>query len=48
MSIRLAAFFGQSDEFWPGIQTECEFRKLARERHSLIAGIQPASTLVQA
>ena len=48
MSIRLAAFFGQSDEFWHGIQTECDFRKLARERHSLIAGIQPAPTLVQA
>ena len=26
MSIRFGAFFGQSDEFWYGIQVECDFR----------------------
>ena len=30
MSIRFAAFFGQSDEFWHGIQVECDFRRLAQ------------------
>ena len=45
MSIRFGAFFGQSDEFWHGIQVECDFRKLAGDKDTLIAGIQPASTL---
>ncbi len=45
MSIRFGAFFGQSDEFWHGIQVECDFRRLARDKHKLITGIQPASTL---
>jgi len=31
MSIRFAAFFGQSDEFWHKLQLECDSRKLARE-----------------
>ena len=39
---------GQSDEFWHGIQIECDFRKLAGEKNSLIAGIRPASTLIEA
>ncbi len=34
MSIRFAAFFGQSDEFWHGLQIECDSRKLARENCS--------------
>ena len=33
MSIRFGAFFGQSDQFWHGIQVECDFRKLARDKH---------------
>ena len=33
MSIRFGAFFGQSDQFWHGIQVECDFRKLARNKH---------------
>ncbi len=48
MSIRFGAFFGQSDEFWHGIQIECDFRKLAGEKNSLIAGIRPASALIEA
>ena len=47
MSIRFGAFFGQSDEFWHGIQVECDFRRLAHDKHKLIADIQPASTLSQ-
>ncbi len=31
MSIRFGAFFGQSDEFWHGLQVECDFRGLAGE-----------------
>lgn len=33
MSIRFGTFFGQSDQFWHGIQVECDFRKLARDKH---------------
>ena len=47
MSIRFGAFFGQSDQFWHGLQVECDFRKLARDRPQLIEGIQPASNLLQ-
>ncbi len=47
MSIRFGAFFGQSDEFWYGIQVECDFRKLARDKEKLISGIRPASTLAR-
>ena len=45
MSIRFGAFFNQSDQFWHGIQVECDFRKLARDRPHLIEGMQPATTL---
>ncbi len=34
MSIRFGAFFGQSDEFWHGLQIECDSRKLSRENRS--------------
>ena len=47
MSIRFGAFFGQSDEFWYGIQVECDFRRLAKDKQKLISGIQPASTLAR-
>ena len=47
MSIRFGAFFGQSDEFWYGIQVECDFRKLASDKRKLISGIRPASTLAR-
>jgi antitoxin HigA-1 len=46
MSIRLAAFFGQSDTFWHGIQVECDFRSLARKHKQLVSGIQPVAYLV--
>ena len=48
MSIRFGAFFEQSDQFWHGIQVECDFRKLARDRQRLIDGVQPASTVRKA
>ena len=48
MSIRFGAFFGQSDQFWHGIQVECDFRQLAKDKASLTTGIQPASSLVRA
>ena len=47
MSIRFGAFFGQSDEFWHGIQVECDFRKLANDKERLISSVQPASTLAR-
>jgi len=45
MSIRFGTFFNQSDQFWHGIQVECDFRKLSGDRHRLTVGIQPAATL---
>ncbi len=45
MSIRFGAFFGQSDQFWHGLQVEWDFRALAKKRKNLIACIQPASTV---
>jgi len=47
MSIRFAAFFGQSDHFWRGIQTECDFRKLSKDRKKLVDGIRPAAELAE-
>ncbi len=32
VSIRFGVFFGQSDEFWQGIQSECDYRKLAEKQ----------------
>ncbi|CAN5807563.1 N/A [soil metagenome] len=48
MSIRFGAFFGQSEDFWYGLQVECDFRALAKKRRQLIAGITPARKLVTA
>ncbi len=48
MSIRFGAFFGQSDKFWHGIQVECDFRQLAKDKKRLTSGIRPASSLVRA
>src|SRR5262245_56916279 len=45
MSIRVGVFFGQSEGFWHGLQVECEFRALARQRRKLTAGITPARKL---
>ena len=47
MSIRFGAFFGQSDQFWHGIQVECEFRRIAKDRDRLTTGIRPASSIVR-
>jgi addiction module HigA family antidote len=48
MSIRFGVFFGQSDTFWHGIQVECDFRALARQRGKLVSGIQPARSITSA
>lgn len=45
MSIRFGAFFGQSESFWHGLQVECDFRALAKEKKKLIRGIQSAADL---
>lgn len=45
MSMRFAAFFGQSDAFWHGLQVECDFRALAKDKHRLTARIQPAAQI---
>ena len=47
MSIRFGAFFGQSDEFWHGLQIECDFRALAKEKKRLTAPVRPAKSLRQ-
>ena len=48
MSIRFGAFFAQSEDFWHGIQVECDFRALRKQRHQLTARIRPARELLQA
>ena len=48
MSIRFGAFFGQSENFWHGLQVECDFRALTKQRRRLTAGIKPASKLAPA
>ena len=45
MSIRFGAFFDQSEEFWHGVQVECDFRALAKKRRQLTAKIRPAREL---
>lgn len=46
MSIRFGAFFGQSDDFWHGIQIECDFRALRKQARQLIRNVQPAEALM--
>lgn len=48
MSVRFGAFFGQSEGFWYGLQTECDFRALGKEKAKLTAKIRPASDLIAA
>jgi plasmid maintenance system antidote protein VapI len=48
MSVRFGALFGQSEGFWHGLQVECEFRALARQRRKLTAHITPAKKLIAA
>lgn len=48
MSLRFGAFFGQSEGFWHGLQVECDFRALARQKQKLTARIIPAQKLIAA
>ena len=48
MSIRFGAFFGQSAEFWHGLQVECDFRALAKDQQKLTSRIQPALSIARA
>jgi addiction module HigA family antidote len=41
MSIRFGAYFRQSDEFWHGLQVECDFRALRTSKRLLTKKIQP-------
>ncbi len=47
MSVRFGTFFGQSEDFWHGIQVECDFRALAKDKKKLTAHIQPAALIAQ-
>ena len=46
MSIRFGAFFDQSDDFWHGIQVECDFRLLRKQARQLIRNVRPAEALL--
>lgn len=48
MSIRFGAFFGQSENFWYGLQAECDFRALNKQKKSLVRFVRPAKDLVAA
>ncbi|QQL45269.1 hypothetical protein [Sulfuriroseicoccus oceanibius] len=46
MSIRFGAFFGQSPEFWHGLQVECDFRALRGKVEELTKDIPRAESLI--
>jgi addiction module HigA family antidote len=46
MSIRFGAFFGQSENFWHGIQVECDFRALKGKANQMKKHIQTAESLI--
>ena len=46
MSIRFGAFFGQSEDFWHGIQVECDFRALRKEASKIVQYVQTAESLM--
>jgi addiction module HigA family antidote len=46
MSIRFGAFFGQSQDFWHGLQVECDFRALRHRSKQLTQDIQTAEVLM--
>jgi addiction module HigA family antidote len=48
MSIRFGAFFGQTENFWYGLQMECDFRALGKERDKLVKSVRPARELMAA
>ena len=48
MSIRFGQFFNQSENFWHGLQVECDFRALAKKRAKIISKIRPATQLLAA
>jgi addiction module HigA family antidote len=48
MSIRFGTFFGQSEDFWHGIQVECDFRALAKDKKKLTKYVQTAESLMVA
>lgn len=47
MSIRFGAFFGQTPQFWHGLQVDCDFRALAKKHRRLTAKIRPAAELAK-
>jgi addiction module HigA family antidote len=46
MSIRFGKFFNQSEDFWHGVQVECDFRALAKRRKQIVAKVRPAKELL--
>jgi addiction module HigA family antidote len=46
MSIRFGAFFGQSEDFWHGIQVECDLRALRKEKNKLTSKVRTAVELL--
>jgi len=48
MSIRFGEFFGQSPQFWHGLQVECDFRSLRSKEKALKAKIISARELMAA
>jgi plasmid maintenance system antidote protein VapI len=39
---------GRSNTFWHGLQVECDFRAIAKDRKKLTSGIQPADQISHA
>ena len=45
MSIRFGAFFGHYEDFWHGLQVECDFRNLRQQSEHLTRHIRTAKSL---
>ena len=45
MSIRFGKFFNQTENFWHGVQVECDFRALAKRRKQIVAKVRPVHEL---
>jgi addiction module HigA family antidote len=47
MSIRIGTFFGHYEDYWHGLQVECDFHALRARSEALTRGIRPASELMK-
>lgn len=47
MSMRFGTFFGHYEDYWHGLQVECDFHALRERSPELTRGIRPASEVMK-